>query len=286
MRRLRILVVALILWLLFFFSIERFVAPINISRVAYPFAPLMAILTLLVPAFRRASIWLLLIIPIPVFIFFKALAGYQILGATLPLTIIEIGAISLTTILARSISDGLNEFEQAVAHITIGQIDEAAYKNLHGHAEMYREVRRARQYERPLSLLAIEIDEQSIQVALDRIVREAQDTLMKRYVISDIAHVLCSELEDYNLITQENHHFLVMLPEIAQERVNDLMNRLQNLVTEQVGVRLIIGAASFPGDAVTFESLIEKARKDAHHKLKAANSEKTPSINASKGSNT
>jgi arginine utilization protein RocB len=93
-------------------------------------------------------------------------------------------------------------------------------------------------------------------------------------------------LEDYNLITQENHHFLVMLPEIAQEKVNELMNRLQNLVTEQVGVRLIIGAASFPGDAVTFESLIEKARKDAHYKLKAASSAKTPSIIASKGSDT
>src|SRR5512139_2338207 len=112
MRRLRILVVGLILWLLFFFSIERVVASINISRVAYPFAPLMAILTLLVPAFRRASLWLLLIVPIPVFIFLKALAGYQILGATLPLTIIEVGAISLTTLLARSISNGLDEFEQ------------------------------------------------------------------------------------------------------------------------------------------------------------------------------
>jgi hypothetical protein len=284
MRRLRILVVGLILWLLFFFSIERFVAPINISRVAYPFAPLMAILTLLVPAFRRASLWLILIVPIPVFIFLKSLAGYRILGATLPLTIIEIGAISLTTILARLISNGLDEFEQAVAHITLGQVDETAYKNLHGHAEMYRELRRARQYERPLSLLSIEIDEQSIQVALDRIVCEVQDTLMKRYVISDIARVLCSELEDYNLITQENHHFLVMLPEVAQKNVAELMSRLQTLVAEQVGVRLIIGTATFPGDAVTFESLIEKARKDSQRNLKSANTEKNPVSNAAKDS--
>ena len=286
MRRLRILVVALILWLLFFFSIERVVAPINISRVAYPFAPLMAILTLLVPAFRRASMWVLLVVPIPIFILLKALAGYQILGATLPLTIIEIGAISLTTLLARSISNGLNEFEQAVAHITIGQVDEAAYKNLRGHAEMYREIRRARQYERPLSLLTIEIDDDSIQVALDRIVREAQDTLMKRYVISDIARVLCDELEDYNLITQENQHFLVMLPETAQENVIELVDRLQTIVAQQVGVRLIIGAASFPGDAVTIETLIDKARKDAHQKIKMTSLGEPIPENETEGSNT
>jgi hypothetical protein len=271
MRRLRILVVSLILWLLFFFSIERFIAPINISRVAYPFAPLMALLILLLPGLRRFSIWLLLIIPIPVFLLLKALAGYQVFGSALPLTVTEICAISLTTILARSISDGLNEFEQAIAHITIGQMDETAYKNLHGQAEMYQEVRRARQHERPLSLLAIEIEQQSIEVALDRIVREAQHTLMKRYVISDIARVLCDELEDYNLITQENNHFLVMLPEITPEKVSELVIRLQNLVNQQVGVKLIIGAASFPGDAVTFESLMEKARKEALNKLKAEN---------------
>ena len=53
MRRLRFLVVLLILWLLFFFSIERFSAPVNISRVAYPFAPLMAIFVILVPGVRR-----------------------------------------------------------------------------------------------------------------------------------------------------------------------------------------------------------------------------------------
>jgi hypothetical protein len=270
MRRLRLLVVLLILWLLFFFSIERFSAPVNISRVAYPFAPLMAIFVILVPGVRRTPLWALLVVPIPIFIAMKAAAGYRVWGTSMPLTVTEICAISVTTILARWISNGLSEFEDAVAHITIGQVEDMPDRNLHGQAEMYREVRRARRHQRPLSMLAIEIEEESIEVALHQIVKEAQQTLMKRYVLSGVARALCDTLEDYNLITQEDDHFLVILPETTPDKLDELIRRLHNLVGEQVGVNLVIGSASFPGDAVTFESLMEKARKDASHKLKSS----------------
>jgi len=128
-------------------------------------------------------------------------------------------------------------------------------------------------------MLAIEVDEQSIQVALDRIVQEAQQMLMKRYVLSGVARTLCDEVEDYNLITQEDDHFLVLLPEVTPDKLSELVNRLHNLVYEQVGVNLIIGTASFPDDAVTFESLMEKARKDASHNMKASSSTSYIAVN-------
>lgn len=268
MRRLRILVVLLIFWLLLFFSIERFIAPINISRVAYPFAPLMALITLLIRPPERRYLWMLLAIPIPVFLILKALAHYQVYGTALPITITEICVITITTLLAHRISCGLGEFEEAVAHITIGRGDDLSAGRIQGQAEMYREVRRARRFRRPVSLIAIGMEDRSIQVAMDRIMREAQEALMRRHLLSDVARTLCNELDDYNLISQQADRFMIMLPEMPPEKIADLVEDLRRAVAQQTGVELKFGTAIFPDDAVTFESLVEKANREVTYQLK------------------
>jgi GGDEF domain-containing protein len=188
-------------------------------------------------------------------------------GTSLPLTVTEVCAIILTTILARWVSNGLSEFESAIAHITIGQVGTLPEPFSVGQGEMYREMRRARHHQRPLALMAIGIGEESIQVALDRMVQEAQQTMMKQYVLSGIARTLCDELEDYNLIARSNDHFLALLPEVTAERLTDLVSRLRKTASEQMGVTLQIGTASFPEDAVTFESLVEKATEQMNVEL-------------------
>jgi GGDEF domain-containing protein len=259
MKRMRFIVASLIVWLFLFYNIERLSKPINISKVAYTFVPVMAVLTILVPHVRKVPLGVLLVGPIPIFLVFKAWLGYHIWDAAIPLTVTEICVIALTTILARRVSNGLVEFESAIANITIGQIGKLPEPFSVGQGEMYREVRRARHHQRPLVLMAIGVEEGSIQVALDRMVQEAQQAMMKQYVLSGVARTLCDELEDYNIIAQRNDHFLALLPEVAPEKLTDLIEQLCRAVSEQVGVTLQIGTASFPEDAVTFESLVEKA---------------------------
>jgi GGDEF domain-containing protein len=261
-KRMRLLVIMLVIWLILFYSVERLSEPINISRIAYPFAPLMAVFIILVPRLHKAPLWALLVAPIPVFLALKAWKGYRVWGTAIPLTVTEICAIAVTTILAYWVSKGVSEFEHAIVHITIGQADELPVPFSTGQAEMYREVKRARHHQRPLALMAIGVEKESIQVALDRMVQEVQQVMMKRYVLSEVARTLCDELEDYNVIAQSNDHFLVLLPEVTPEGVGDLACRLRKAVYEQVGITLRLGTASFPKDTVTFESLVERAVED------------------------
>jgi len=255
----RFIVAALILWLFLFYNIERLSEPINLSSVAYIFVPIISAITITVLSLRKIPLGVLLVGPIPIFLVLKAWLGYRIWGKAIPLTVMEICIIALTTILARWVSSGLSEFESAIAHITIGPVGKLPEPFSSGQGEMYREVRRARHHQRPLALMAIGVEEKSIRVALDRMVQEVQQTMMKQYVLSDVARTLCDELEDYNIIAQRNDHFLALLPEVTPEELTDLSERLRRAVSEQVGVTLQIGAASFPEDAVTFESLVEKA---------------------------
>ena len=259
MKRMRFLVAILVIWLFLFYNIERLSEPINITKVAYTLVPIMAVLIILVPRLRKVPLWVLLVGPIPIVLVLRAWVGYSVQDAAIPLTVTEICVIVLTTILARRVSNGMSEFEDAIARITIGQVGKLPEPFSTGQGEMYREVRRARHHQRPLALIAIGVEEESIQVALDRMVQEVQQAMMKQYVLSGVAKTLCDELEDYNIIAQRDDYFLALLPEVTSEQLADLIERLRKTVSGQVGVTLQIGTASFPEDAVTFESLVEKA---------------------------
>jgi GGDEF domain-containing protein len=259
MKRMRFLIAVLIIWLFVFYNIERLSEPINITRVAYILVPFMAVLTILVSRLRRVPLGVLLVGPIPIVLGLRAWLRYGIWDTAIPLTVTEICVITLTTILARWVSNGLSEFESAIANITIGQVGKLPEPFSTGQGEMYREVRRARHYQRPLTLMAIGVEEESVRVALDRMVQEVQRAMMKQYVLSGVSKTLCDELADYNIIAQRNDHFLALLPEVKPEKLTDLIERLRRAVSERVGVTLQIGTASFPEDAMTFESLVEKA---------------------------
>jgi GGDEF domain-containing protein len=269
MKRMRFLVAMLIIWLFLFYNIERLSKPVNITGVAYTFVPIVAALTISVPRLRRVPLWVLLGVPVPIFLALKAWAGFPVWGMAMPLTMTELCVIAVTIILARWVSNGVGEFESAIA---IGQVDRLVEPFSAGQAEMYREIRRARHHQRPLALMAVGVEEQSIQVALDRMVQEVQRAMMKQYVLSDVARTLCHRLEDYNVVAQTNDHFLILLPEVTSEQLTDLVGRLHQVVSEQVGVALQIGTASFPDDAVTFESLVEKAVGEMNGKKKSESS--------------
>jgi GGDEF domain-containing protein len=262
MRRLRLLVAILIIWLFLFYNIERLSEPINITRVAYTLVPFMAVVTILIPRLRKVPLVVLLVGPIPLVLVLRAWLGYGIWGTAIPLTVTEICVIALTTILARWVGNGMSEFEDAIANITIGQVGRFSEPFSTGQGEMYREVRRARHHQRPLMLVAIGVEEESVRVALDRMVQEVQRAMMKQYVLSGVSKILCDELADYNIIAQRNDHFLALLPEVTPEQLTDLIERLYKTVSERVGVTLQIGTASFPKDALTFESLVEKAVRE------------------------
>ena len=259
MKRMRLLVAALIAWLFFFYNLERLSKFIDITAVTYTFVPAMVIVTVLIPSLRRIPAWVHVLAPIPVFLLVETLLKDKMWGAYLALTVTEVCAIVLTTILARRVSMGISEFECAIDHITLGQPGKSPEPFSVGQGEIYRQVRRARDHQRPLALMALKVEEESIKVALDRMVQEAQKAMMKQYVMSSVSKTLCDELEDYDIIAKKDDHFLVLLPEVTPDELPDLTKRLCKAISEQVGVTLQVGTASLPENALTFEGLVEKA---------------------------
>ncbi len=258
MQRIRLPVAMLIVWLFFFYNIERLSKHVNFSTMAYIMVPVVVAVIVLFPSLNRVNLWMLLIVPILVFLVLELGMGTDVWGADILLTLTEICSIAVTTLLARWVSLGVTEFENAVTNMTIGRGNERRTRQ----GEIYREVQRARVHHRPLSLIALKADETAVNIAIDRIVREAQQAMIKQYVLGGVSKTLVEELPDYNLVARRNDHLLVVLPEVAPEQLSGVVEQLRAAISRQVGVGLRVGTASLPEDATTFESLLAKAMKD------------------------
>jgi len=264
MKRIRLPVSLLIAWLFVFYNIERLslegvANPVDISQVAYLLVPVAAIFITVFPL-PRVPLALLGAIFVALYFPLQLLFGLWFGDPVLflreaPGVVLETGALVLTCLLARWVSLGVTEFEMAVINITLGQVGERRSRQ----GEMYREVRRARAHHRPLTLLAIKPDQQTFNVAIDRMVQEAQEAMIRQYVQASISKTLTDELDDYNLIAKGKEHFLVLLPEVSPEKLPELEQRLRRIVAERVGVSVQIGAASLSRDITTFEGLMQKA---------------------------
>mgnify|MGYP000105395846 CR=1 FL=1 len=259
MKFLRIRAILLACWLIGFYIIVHYWEPFKINPILYLSLLVLVIFVLATPYLKRRQLWWMMTIPTIVFIVIKALLEQPLIGSALPVTIFESCAIILTTMLIYWVRDAIHEFESTVAHITIGNRGKVIETASEGQSILYREVRRARNHQRPLTLMAIAVEENSIKGAVDRMVKEAQQSVIRQFTLATVSETLCEKLEDCDIVVQTNNHFLVVLPETKPEDLPGLIERLHKQVANQIGVDLKFGTASLPQDSFTFEGLLNKA---------------------------
>ncbi|MEW5958567.1 MAG: hypothetical protein AB1801_12625 [Chloroflexota bacterium] len=268
------------IWLVFFFNIERILLDLDLNIIrsdTYIFVALVTLFAFLLPRLRNLSFALLLGSIASLFL----VAWYQDpeweqdvirnlshLNATTLLTIIQVNAIILTGLMARQITYGLSEFEEVIAGITFGHVGKRPSFFSEEQSVMYREMRRARRYERPLMVLAIKADQESLQVAVPRVVEDVQQAMMKEYTLAGISRILNDNLQSFDTIALHDDYFILVLPETSTDQLPQISQRLEKAVKEKMGLQLEIGAASFPKEAITFESLIELAIANANQPQK------------------
>ena len=271
MHRLRLWAIILIAWLLFIVNVEQSSEKfLNVGRssetnilewYSYILLAAVALTTLIVPILRKPPLRIALPAIVSLFLvvklYFERGDTWEIEDVLRAVT--ELSAIVLTLLLTRQLNRALDEFQEAVAAITIPHVGKSVDAFSADQGEMYQEVRRARQYNRPLALLALKVKEDSLKVALQEVLREAQRAMMNELALAGVAGALCDELRDYDIIGQQDGYFLVLLPETKKEDVPDVTNRLCNAVSERVGVKLQVAAVTFPDNALTFEGLVQQA---------------------------
>ena len=277
MKKLRLWTTVLIVWLIFLFNIERINSPINIRDYTYVFVAITAVVTLMLPRVRWLPYWALMLFSIVAFLLFKAFwSGHLIWGKALPLTVTQISAVVLTGLISRQINRGLHEFEEVITNITFGQIGNLPKPFSEMQSSIYREVRRARRHQRPLSVITLKIDENSIHVTLPKMIKAVQQAMMKQYVLANVTRILDGDIDDFGTITLRDDCFILVLPEKTANEAHLIAQRLENVVQEKVSVEVETGTASLSNEAITFEALVEAAIKNVNQKIIGQQTKRQP----------
>lgn len=259
MKLMRLKVTFLASWLVLIFVINRLIEPMAISNAAIAFVFVIVFATPLMPHKPAGLWWVITILPIAALLLIKIDAGMLsgVLGVYLAL--IDTVIVAVTIFLASWINTSLIEFESSVAQLTLGENHRLSEKDSSGMSVIYREVRRARNHQRPLALISIGIEEQSIDVAVKKMVEEIQLTLVKQFKLQQLSKILSEQLEDCAIVVKENDRFLAVLPETEPDELPIVLDRLRVNAHNVVNVDLKIGAATLPNDSYTFDGLLDKA---------------------------
>lgn len=261
MNPIRLRIAAVLLWLFGLYNIERLHEPINIASFTYVYVAGIALANLFLPWMQTHSLPRIAAPTCIAFLVIKWLAGYDLAGGALPLTITELCVVCITLVLGRDIARALSRVEDAVSDAMIERVQAHAVPFSVGQAAIYREIRRARSYGRPLSLVAVASPNGAVRAQMHRLIEDIQRENASHYVSAKIAELIGQETKDCDIVTQRDDHFVVGLPEVTKEDAETLAHHLADRIEERLGFKVGVGAASFPDEEVTFDLLLERAER-------------------------
>src|SRR5690606_13005648 len=264
MFKLRLLVALTIWWLFLFFNVERMDSTLNLTPVVYVLVPVAAVMTVLIKQISTKNALYTIAPALIVYAVMKRLLGFTLLERSLAVTFTEMTSIVITLLLVREVLIALQDFEDTIDHITFRQLGlpPRVYESPDAE-DLYREVKRSRRFQHPLSLLVIKPQLDASSVRLNDLMLDLQRAMSARYFQARLVKFLSEELRDTDLVAIDGDDFVVLLPETSEQDASDILGRLGRQAYHELGIDLAAGLASFPDQALTFTALMEAARRSA-----------------------
>jgi hypothetical protein len=268
MRRIRWRVIALLFWLTLFFNIERLdlnlsqIDTINLPSSIYAIGTLGALLAL-TPPFQQRPVGILIAATLG--IYFGALIGTAqpiIGGVHTYLTFTGVLMLALTIILAYNLGRSLSEFMAAVEQMTFPNKDRPLHAEHEAQEPVQREMVSSRRSQRPLSLVLLQTEADSMNMLMHRLIQDIQRLMMQRYLLSSVARVLSRAVRRTDLIIEgpEPGQLVLLAPETDTDEAQAFGDRMAQVTRERLGVDTSFSVATFPEHALTYEELLNVAQ--------------------------
>jgi hypothetical protein len=268
--------VKLLLSLTIFFNIERFdfsdnpvINTIDLHTFVYGVAVIAILSILMLPALSRSSFPVLAALWFVVFLGFKLLLLSQRPlwgGVYTYLSLTELAFLILLVYQARELAGALHEVGNMAEYVALAdagihlpQLEDAGPK-------IRREMTRSRYYHRALSVIVVKPDSWSLEMTVPRLMEEIQKAVAQRCVAVKLADLLGEQLRVVDTVLEDREHeaFVILCPEVDAKGTALLAEHLRQAVADQLGLLVQCSMASFPEEAITFESLVA----EAYRKLK------------------
>jgi hypothetical protein len=269
MRRLRDSILGLLIHLTILFNIERLdfdgTNVINLETALYVLAVVAIIMILSIKWFKTVQTPLLLALWSAAYVAMKLILIERrpLLGDIYTyLSFTELGLLLIGVLLAQRIALNIEEFEQALKNFAFANISKVR-RVQEAQDEIQAEIYRSRRFQRPLSLIVLEQDANKVQANINKIVQDAQRSLMEHYISVMMARELSAQLRQTDILLEHDKkgRLIIVSPDTDHNGIEAFISRLKSLSRSGL-FSVNFGTATFPAQALTFDQLLEHAEGD------------------------
>jgi hypothetical protein len=171
----------------------------------------------------------------------------------------EMVAVAISLGFGYGLARCIAQFEDGANDLLTMQFHGRLFPFADGQGEIYRELRRARRFKRPMSLVALRVAKESRSAALHQHLQELRERAVQRYVDGQVAQLLTDYYDESGTVVHYHDHFIIALPELNHSDAESAIMQLNELAEAKLGLRLRAGIASFPDEELTFNGLLERA---------------------------
>ena len=255
------------LWLLVLSNIDRIVSLNEITTFAKVAAVLFSAATFLIGWPTRIPRSWLFAIAIGIAPASRVVMGMGLTGTDFALVVVESCMIAVTLGIANQILSSLAVLRQVAEEAVTIQLGAELITPGRGEIGIQEEMTRARRFDRPLTVVTVSARGQRKQQELDAILLKAQREVIDRYVEGRLYRLLQQQVRECDIVTRQNGQFVLMMPEADREFAQSMIDRVQEVATDEIGLTVNAGIASFPNEERTLVGLMDRASAEMDSKL-------------------
>lgn len=241
-----------------------------ISSIVYGLAALAVAAPLAVASLRRTRPWMAATV---------ALSAYGTLVVTstsfrdrsIYVIATEMVFLLLAVRLGHHLARTLARFDDTLGVIVFGDTRTRDIESPEAAQTIHDEIARSRRHGRPVSLTVLTPIATAVETAVDNAAIEVDRAVRRRYVYGKLARAVGEQLRRSDLLFEHraSGRLFVLSPETDPDGIRLLVKRVTE-ATAIAGIPADAGSASFPDDAIAFESLVEAAEADLASRLDGA----------------
>ena len=273
MKRLKLSLIILFIFLMVIFNWERLEWSTGIELGIHTFVYILAltavVLLLIIPdKIKRLSIFVFMAIWACVYFVlrltvFNTPPLFEVMNTYV--TVTELAILMIAIALTYECASQLRQFEKFEEDVFMPPELGKRILNSEGAVEEIKtEFSRSRRHNIPLTLVVIQPSVTSIakiKNEVNQVVEGIQRRMTGFFISASLVKIILAEARRTDLIVRrgENDSFLIVCPETKGEDVICLAQRIQEMAGKNLGIAISYGIASFPDEALTYDELLECA---------------------------
>lgn len=263
MNRLRVLLLAAVIWLVLLFVLAD---PRMLAFTPSPAVFGLAVATVLgMLIFPDLGTSRLQMIMVGVGLLYLAAGAVGALGhslADVPVVVTELLMLGVTVYLVRMLSVVVSNLEQILENVITNKDESRILSQASGEDTVNAELFRARRFNRPVGFIRLNLSGIAELKSTGAERFSYQYVLQRSYLKARLGQLAESFLYHTDPIAWYGEDLVICLPETNREQAEELATKVYDLIRSQLNIRVPMGVASFSDDGLIYSDLVDAALKN------------------------